>query len=97
MYSVYILYSKSGAKTYVGYTNDIVRRISEHNVTESTGFTLRYRPWILVRTEDYQTKSEAMVREKPLETQLSIYRLIVPNNIESNFLYSQAWLQSIWK
>jgi putative endonuclease len=68
MYFVYILYSMSSRKTYVGYTNDINRRIREHNITESNGFTLRYRPWTLIRTEHYASKSEALEREKYLKT-----------------------------
>ncbi len=68
MYFVYILYSMSSRKTYVGYTNDINRRVQEHNITESSGFTLRYRPWTLIRTEQYASKSEALEREKYLKT-----------------------------
>ncbi|HPT22655.1 MAG TPA: GIY-YIG nuclease family protein [Bacteroidales bacterium] len=31
MYTLYILYSESFDRFYVGYTNDIERRLSEHN------------------------------------------------------------------
>ncbi len=58
----------SGRKTYVGYTNDISRRILEHNITETSGFTLRYRPWTLIRAEQYASKPEALEREKYLKT-----------------------------
>ncbi len=58
----------SGRKTYVGYTNYISRRIQEHNITETSGFTLRYRPWTLIRTEQYASKPEALEREKYLKT-----------------------------
>ena len=68
MWYVYILYSVTGGKTYTGYTNDVGRRIFEHNVSETRGFTLRYRPWTLIRKEQYSTKPEAMVREKFLKT-----------------------------
>ena len=44
MYFVYVLLSPSSGKTYTGYTSDVERRLLEHNVTETTGFTLRYRP-----------------------------------------------------
>ena len=60
MWYVYILYSKSGERTYVGFTNDIERRLREHNVSELKGFTLRYRPWQLIRKEEYHNKTEAM-------------------------------------
>ena len=68
MYIVYILYSRSSGKTYVGYTNDITRRLVEHNVTELKGYTLRYRPWEILHTEEYATKKEAMTREKYYKT-----------------------------
>ena len=68
MYYVYILYSPGSGKTYTGFTNDVQRRLNEHNITESKGFTLRYRPWAFVRSEPYSTKSEAMTREKFLKS-----------------------------
>jgi putative endonuclease len=64
MYIVYILYSYSGKKSYVGFTNNIERRLSEHNVTATKGFTLRYRPWTLVDTEYFDDKVSAMLKEK---------------------------------
>jgi putative endonuclease len=68
MFIVYVLYSPSSGKTYVGFTNDLDRRLVEHNITESKGFTLRYRPWILLYSEGSETKSEAMNREKYFKT-----------------------------
>jgi putative endonuclease len=68
MYFVYILFSIPSGKTYVGFTNNVERRLQEHNVTESSGFTLRYRPWTLIRKEEYATKQEAMAREQFLKT-----------------------------
>jgi putative endonuclease len=68
MFSIYILYSAAFAKTYVGFTNNILRRMEEHNFTENKGFTLKYRPWLLVYTEEFELKSEAMKREKYLKT-----------------------------
>ena len=68
MWYVYVLYSISGKKTYTGFTNNLERRLTEHNITETSGFTLRYRPWTLIRVEHYATKMEAMTREKFLKT-----------------------------
>ena len=64
MFTVYILYSPSSTKTYTGFTNNIQRRLLEHNETESKGFTLRYRPWVLIHVEEYLNKQEATAREK---------------------------------
>ena len=40
----------------------------EHNVSEVRGFTLRYRPWILIHTESYVDKESAIAREKFFKT-----------------------------
>ena len=63
MWYVYVLYSAASGKSYVGFSNDVDRRLFEHNVSEKRGFTLRYRPWTLILTEAYNAKQEATVRE----------------------------------
>ena len=68
MFTVYILYSINFGKSYCGYTNNMERRLEEHNLTASKGFTLRYRPWILIHTEQFENKKLAMDREKFLKT-----------------------------
>ena len=70
MYIVYILYSHSLDKYYVGYTNDLTRRISEHNRKKGK-FTDQGIPWELVHREDYELKTEAMDRERFIKTQKS--------------------------
>jgi putative endonuclease len=67
MFTVYILYSTSHNKTYVGQTKDLQNRLLEHNETALKGFTVSYRPWILVHHEVYETRGEAMKREKYLK------------------------------
>ena len=47
MFWVYILYSESYDKYYVGYTNDLKRRLIEHNDLSENSFTSRFRPWVL--------------------------------------------------
>ena len=63
MFIVYILYSKRIDHYYVGYTNNIERRIKEHNRRKGK-YTDRGIPWIMVRTEIYTSKEEAELREK---------------------------------
>ncbi|MFN3828123.1 MAG: GIY-YIG nuclease family protein [Micavibrio sp.] len=47
MYFIYFLRSQANpAKTYIGYTNNLVRRLDEHNSGQST-YTNRFRPWEL--------------------------------------------------
>jgi len=63
MYYVYLLKSLSSEKTYVGMTNEISRRIKEHNRGKSK-FTSRYMPWKLIYSEEMNTREEARKREK---------------------------------
>jgi putative endonuclease len=68
MWYVYILYSISAGKSYVGYSNDVTRRVFEHNVSEQKGYTLRYRPWTVIQVEEFGQKLNAIDREKFLKT-----------------------------
>ena len=70
MFTLYILYSKSIDKYYVGYTNDIVRRLSEHNRIKHK-YTDAGIPWELVYSESFETKKLAMQREKFIKAQKS--------------------------
>ena len=67
---VYILHSSKLDRYYVGYTNDINRRISEHNRTKGK-YTDAGIPWSLVYSEEYETKKDAMNREKYIKSQKS--------------------------
>ena len=48
--------------TYVGYTNDLKKRINLHNSGKGAKFT-RGRKWILIYKEKFKSKSEAISRE----------------------------------
>jgi putative endonuclease len=69
-YYVYILLNPQG-ETYVGQTDDIQRRLEQHNDPDYKGslHTKRHRgPWVLLHSEEYQTRADAMSREKELKT-----------------------------
>ena len=70
MYTLYILHSKSLDKYYVGYTNDLMRRLNEHNRIKGK-FTDVGIPWVLVYKETYVTKKIAMDREKLIKSKKS--------------------------
>ena len=61
---VYILGSeKAGVwQTYVGWTNDLTKRLTAHNAGPGARST-RGRQWVLLYAENYPTRSEAMSRE----------------------------------
>ena len=62
-YYVYMLKSK-GIKpvTYIGYTNNLTKRINLHNSGKGAKFT-RGRKWILIYKEKFKSKNEAISRE----------------------------------
>jgi len=64
----YILYSIDYDKIYIGYTSNLEQRLISYNHLTTKGFTIKYRPWILVYKEIYHSKQEAMQREKQLKT-----------------------------
>ncbi|HSP12072.1 MAG TPA: GIY-YIG nuclease family protein [Salegentibacter sp.] len=59
---VYILFSKTLDKYYIGSTQDIDIRLEKH-LQSKKGFTSRAKDWIVVYSEDFQSKQEAMKRE----------------------------------
>ena len=62
-YHVYMLISLSGKSiTYVGYTNNLKKRISLHNMNKGAKFT-RGRKWKLIYKEKLSSKKEAISRE----------------------------------
>ena len=68
MFTVYVLYSDIHDKIYIGYTSDLQRRLLSHNELSKNTFTSKFRPWRIVYTEEFETKKEAMNREKQLKT-----------------------------
>ncbi|MEQ8810529.1 MAG: GIY-YIG nuclease family protein [Imperialibacter sp.] len=68
MFTVYALHSAKFNKIYIGYSSDMENRLAAHNVYQTKGYTFKYRPWVVVHTECYQTKKEAMIREKQLKS-----------------------------
>ena len=67
MYFVYILKSINFSKTYVGITDNIERRLSQHNNGDSF-YTKRYLPWEIVHKEEHSDRIEARKREKYLKS-----------------------------
>ncbi len=63
MYTVYILRSLSKSFQYVGMTNNLERRLQEHNSGYSLA-TKSYIPFKLVYTEILPDRKSARVREK---------------------------------
>ncbi|MCC0059157.1 MAG: GIY-YIG nuclease family protein [Hyphomicrobiaceae bacterium] len=67
VYCVYILASRLGGTLYVGVTGDLVRRIYEHKVKFTKGFTAKYGVTRLVYFESFTEVRSAIHREKQLK------------------------------
>ncbi len=68
MFTVYVLYSQSHNKIYIGYTSNLEDRVKSHNELATKGWTVRFRPWEIVHTEIFEIKADAMRREKELKS-----------------------------
>ena len=66
-YCVYILASKRNGTLYIGYTDNLIRRIYEHKNKLVKGFTEKYNVHILVYYECSDSVSAAMERERQLK------------------------------
>ena len=67
MYYVYIITGHSNKVMYIGMTNDLKRRITEHKNQQIDGFTKKYHVKKLVYFEEYTNPNEAIRREKELK------------------------------
>jgi len=69
MYFVYLLIAKSKNHkliSYVGYTNNLKKRLALHNSSKGAKFT-RGRKWVLIYKEKFISKNEALINEHKLK------------------------------
>ncbi len=83
MYSVYILQSEKNGRYYIGSTNDLERRLAEHNAgkTKSLRFILPVR---IVFTKEFKNSKNAISAEiklKKFKNRHIIERIIKENKI----------------
>jgi len=68
MFFVYVLYSAEYDKTYVGYTSNLQSTLFNQNHPNNRHWSARYKPWIIIYHESFNSKKEAMTREKQLKS-----------------------------
>jgi putative endonuclease len=68
LYFVYILLNPKTSKFYIGHTDNLKRRIEEHNTGCGGKYTRQNGPWILVYSEPHPDRSSAMKRERYLKS-----------------------------
>ena len=62
-YFLYILYSLPFNRTYTGQTDNLENRLIYHN-SGKVKSTKPFRPWVLIYSESFNSRAEAMKREK---------------------------------
>jgi putative endonuclease len=82
---VYLLINinKNRATSYVGYTNNLNKRLALHNKSKGAKFT-KGRKWTLIYKKCYKTKSLAMKNEYLLKKNQKKRNLIKRKFIENN-------------
>ena len=68
MFVTYALYSVKFDILYIGFTQDLISRFHSHNSLAKSGFTVKYRLWKVIYVDFFETKTEAMHREKELKS-----------------------------
>ena len=81
VYYVYMLKSKSDKPvTYVGYTNNLKKRIVLHNTGKGAKFT-KGKKWKLIYHKNYSSKKKAMQEEYKLKKNYYLRKKIKQNYI----------------
>ena len=83
---VYLICTKNNNNSlisYVGYTNNIKKRINLHNTSKGAKFT-RGRKWSLIYKKRFKNKVEAMKYEYILKNDYSLRR-----RLKKKFKYEQ--------
>lgn len=71
MFFIYVLYNKDHGKIYIGQTNDLGKRIAEHNDPSNARHTFTGQfnwEWVIIYKEEATTRREALKREKQLKS-----------------------------
>lgn len=87
MFYVYVL--KSGSHSYIGYTEDLKRRLKEHNAGQNKS-TKAYVPWELIFYEAYISQEDALRREGYLKTtqgKIALRRMLADYQQSNGYLF----------
>jgi putative endonuclease len=68
-YFLYVLRSQKNERLYTGSTDNVERRLSEHNARKNLA-TKHAAPFVLLHTETFLSRVDAVKREQYLKTGL---------------------------
>ena len=72
MHVLYVIKSEVDDGLYIGVTNDLKRRLEEHNQGMNRSTKSR-KPFKLIYCEGYKSKRDALIREKKLKQYKNSY------------------------
>lgn len=85
MYYIYILYSETSDKYYVGYSHDYEQRFYQHNNSQRSTYTSKHRPWVIAAVfECSDIEGEAVKMERWIKRQKS--RSLIERMVQGNEL-----------
>ncbi|MFC4440728.1 GIY-YIG nuclease family protein [Caulobacter henricii] len=73
-FHVYIMASRRNGTLYIGHTDDLARRVFEHQSRER-GFTAKYGCTMLVWCELHETRESAQIRERQMKEWRRVWKL----------------------
>ncbi|KPL01996.1 MAG: hypothetical protein AMJ90_07120 [candidate division Zixibacteria bacterium SM23_73_2] len=68
---VYILKSRTEDRYYIGSTQNLKKRLEEHN-SKKKRWTSRFQPWEIMYSEAFSNRGEAVKRERMLKSKEGI-------------------------
>lgn len=68
MFSVYVIQHDVTTDLYIGRTNDLRRRLREHNASRNKSTHRRTGEWVLIYAEAYRAREDAIRRELRLKS-----------------------------
>ena len=94
MYYIYLIYSNSADKYYIGHSSDPWKRLEQHNNNEPDKFTGKYKPWDLKAVfQISERKGDADKIEKFIKRQKS--RKLILQLIETDFIPNGVLVQLV--
>jgi putative endonuclease len=89
IYTIYVLYSETHDKIYIGYTSNLLQRFKSHQAL-GKDWTKKFRPWIIVYCEYFSEKSDAQKREIQLKQYRT--RLMIRTQINHKSFHDRKYI-----
>jgi putative endonuclease len=67
MWIIYLIQHVGDKRSYIGITDNLNRRLKEHNTNRNKSTISKQGEWLLVYAEAYRDKRDAILREKRLK------------------------------